>query len=475
MVLLVLLSTASRLLADADTNQPIGDTTGNQPGPASQTVRIQIDPGIVLGRISPDFMGFGYETSAVAQTNYFSAENKTLIQLYRNLGSSGLIRIGGNISDHTQYLPAGQAQVKTEKAVTVINQASLENFAGFVQATGWKVMWGLNLGTGSKAAAAREAVAVDQALKGSLQSFQIGNEVEILPRFNHVYQSYHAAYLDYKAAVRTALPQAPFSGPDSVGNWPWITNFVSTESGDMKLLTHHYYRGGAREPATSLAKLLRPDRAWTHRLSQLQKLSGEYAVPFRINEVNSFSGGGKPDVSDTFGSALWCLDYMFQLASYGGNGINLETDINQLGWISHYSPIVHDASGNCRARPEYYGMLAFALSGKGELLKVTLAKTDVNVSAYATKNDDQQLWVIVINKDLSRDLTAEITLPKDHASVAAFWLKAPSVESKDQVTLAGAAVSANGQWTAGPPEPVETQNGLVNLFVPKTSAVLLRL
>src|ERR1700678_3181623 len=120
-IILGLLSTASGLLADTDTNQPIGDTTGNQPGPGSQTVRIQIDPGIVLGRISPDFMGFGYETSAVAQTNYFSAENKTLIQLYRNLGSQGLIRIGGNISDHTQYLPAGQAQVKTEKAVTVIN------------------------------------------------------------------------------------------------------------------------------------------------------------------------------------------------------------------------------------------------------------------------------------------------------------------------------------------------------------------
>jgi hypothetical protein len=336
-------------------------------------------------------------------------------------------------------------------------------------------MWGLNLGTGSEAAAVEEAVAVNKTLKGSLQSFQIGNEVEILPRFNHAYQNYHAAYLDYKQAIRQVLPQAPFSGPDSVGNWPWITNFITSESGDLKLLTHHYYREGARDPTASLAKLLSPDNEWTHRLGQLQELCSRHAVPFRINEVNSFWGGGKPGVSDTFGSALWCLDYMFQAAAYGCNGVNLETDINQLGWISHYSPIVHDASGNCNARPEYYGMLAFALAGKGELLKVNLDKTDVNVSAYATKNDNGQLWLIVINKDLSRALTAEITLPKGHSRVTAFWLKAPSAESKDHVTLAGSEVSANGQWTAGSPEPVETQDGLVNLPVPMASAVLLQL
>jgi len=35
-------------------------------------------------------------------------------------------------------------------------------------------------------------------------------------------------------------------------------------------------------------------------------------------------GGGKPGVSDTFASALWRLDYMFLLASYDCEGLNLE-------------------------------------------------------------------------------------------------------------------------------------------------------
>ena len=32
--------------------------------------------------------------------------------------------------------------------------------------------------------------------------------------------AYHAAYLDYKAAIRTRLPRAAFSGPDSASSLP---------------------------------------------------------------------------------------------------------------------------------------------------------------------------------------------------------------------------------------------------------------
>jgi hypothetical protein len=475
LAILALISMTSNLIAETNTNDLAGNTTGSQTREGIQTLHIRINPEFVLGRISPDFIGLGYETSAVAQTNYFSAENTTLIQLYRNLSSEGLIRIGGNISDHTRYVPDAPSQVKAEREVTVINQANLRNLAGFVRATGWKVMWGLNLGTGSKAEAVQEAVAVDTALRANLQSFQIGNEVEVLPRFGHTYENYHAAYTDYKQAVRAALPEAPFSGPDSVGNWNWITNFAGTESGDMKLLTHHYYRGGANDPTTSIAKLLSPDDGWIRRLARLQKLSRVYAVPFRINEVNSFSGGGKPGVSDTFASAIWCLDYMFRVATYGGDGVNMETDINQLGWISHYSPIIHDASGNCRVGPEYYGMLAFAQAGKGELLQVAMDETVANVSVYATRNVDGQTWIIIINKDLSRDIGAQIALPKGDSGAMAFWLTAPSADSKDHVTLAGAEVSANGTWSGEKPEPMDSQNGILNLSVPRVSAVLLRL
>jgi hypothetical protein len=450
-----------------------------QAGPDEvMTVKIQIDAKSVIGHISPDFMGLGYESSAVAQSNFFSAKNIVMVQLYRNLSPHGLIRIGGNVSDHTQYVPDGPPAVNSEKAVTIINQTNLVDLAGFASATGWKVMWGLNLGTGSEEEAVQEAQAVEATLGNSLQSFQIGNEVDIHNRYDvkyDDYESYHSNYLKFKAAVRASLPNAVFSGPDVAGNINWLRSFADTEASDLKLLTHHYYRTGAKTPEATIETLLTHDQAWDERLHQLQQISQAKDVPFRINEVNSFYGGGKTGVSDTFASALWCLDYMFILATYGCNGVNMETDINQLGWISHYSPIVHDPAGNCSVRPEYYGMLAFALAGHGDLLKLSLEKNDLNLSAYATRDEQRIIWLTVINKERAQDANLEVKIPTGYGRVEAFRLQAPSVDSKERVTLAGAEVSVDGNLSPRLPEVVTIKNGAVRLIVPQASAVLLQL
>ena len=63
-------------------------------------------------------------------------------------------------------------------------------------------------------------------------------------------------------------------------------------------------------------------------------------------ETNSFYGGGKDGVSNSFAAALWTLDYLLVLASYGCAGVNMETGVNHLGKISYYSPISDDLNGN---------------------------------------------------------------------------------------------------------------------------------
>ena len=84
--------------------------------------------------------------------------------------------------------------------------------------------------------------------------------------------------------------------------------------------------------------------------------------------MNSFSGGGRPGVSDSFGAALWVLEYMFELASAGCAGVNMETGVNQRGFVSSYSPIGDDEKGHYRATPEFYGMLAFGQAGGGRVI-----------------------------------------------------------------------------------------------------------
>jgi hypothetical protein len=440
---------------------------------SAQTVRITLDPDSVQSRIADDFIGFGYETSAVAREGYFRPGNTRLVQLYRTLGPHGLVRIGGNVSDHTRFIPDGAPQVQSEKGTTVINQKVLQEFGDFLRATGWKAMWGLNLGSASEEEAVQEALAVHRALGDRLQSLEIGNEVDLLPRFEG-FESYYEAYKEYKGAIRGAYPEAAFSGPDVAGKTQWAVDFAAGEAKDLRLLTHHYYRTGARRPEATIETLLRPDPAFRVKLEKLQQTCLQRGICFRINEVNSFYGGGKPWVSDTFASALWCLGFMFEVASYGGAGVNLETDINQMAWVSHYSPIFRDSAGQLMARPEYYGMLAFAMAGQGDLVGLAASPTDASLTAYATRSAAGSLWITTLNKDLSRQVTLELVLPRGHSRAEAYRLTAPSIESRDQVTLAGTRVSAQGTWSPGPAERIDVMEGIASLPVPAASAVLVR-
>jgi hypothetical protein len=445
--------------------------SGEEP---NRNVRFEIDTEKSIANVSDEFIGFGYETSAVAQPGFFARDNTRMINLYRNLSKHGMIRIGGNVSDHTRYVTGGLSAAKTEKEVSIINQANLNDLGDFVRATGWSVMWGLNLGTGTKEQAAEEAMAVDQALGPNLHSFEIGNEVDLLPKYSKDYVAYHRAFADYKAAIRSRLPNAVFSGPDSAGNLEFIKNFVADESADMKLVTHHYYRTGARKPEATMDYLLAHDKAFDARLNVLQELCGRHQLEYRINEVNSFYGGGKQGVSDAFGSALWCLDYILNLAAHGANGINLQTDVNQLGFISYYSPIVHDDAGGCVARPEYYGMLAFALVAHGDLLKTSFDADDINVAAYSSKDSQGTYYLIVINKESSRDISINCSEPVATTAVEAYRLCGPALGATKDVTFAGSAVAENGTWSPLPPETVVATAGEVSCSVPHASALVLK-
>ena len=437
-------------------------------------VRIQIDPANRIGHIPEDFIGFGYETSAVAQPGFFNRNNTRMIKLYGNLSQHGMIRIGGNVSDHTRYIADGISAANTEKEVSVINRANLNDLGDFIRATGWRVMWGLNLGTGTKAEAVEEAVAVDQALGANLHSFEVGNEVDLLPKYSSNYAAYHRAFAEYKAAIRSQLPRAVFSGPDAAGNLEFIKDFAADEAADLKLVTQHYYRSGAHKPEANMDYLLAHDEAFNTRLNVLQELCGHSRLKYRINEVNSFYGGGKQGVSDTFGSALWCLDFMLNLAAHGCNGINLQTDLNQLGFISFYSPIVHDDAGECTARPEYYGMLAFALATHGDLLKTSFDADGINIAAYCSQDKQGTDYLTVINKEETRDISINCSAPAGTMAVAAHRLCGPTLGATKEVTFSGAAVAEDGTWSPLPPEIVSISAGEVLCKVPHASAIVLK-
>ena len=440
---------------------------------AADAVSIQLYPQRVQRLMPPDFMGLGFESSAVA-AGILNSGNRAYVQLVRNLGK-GVIRIGGNVSDYTRY-DLGAAAAHGHKS-TVLNYESLRQFRGFLDAVGWKLIWGLNLGTGTVDNAVALARAVTEVMGERLITFQIGNEPDLFVLQGHRtapygYDQWLAEYRKYKAAIRAALPNAKFAGPDiSDAGVSWVERFAADEGKDAVMLTAHHYIAGADNPASNHGLLLREETRFAqNNLTRFQASAARAGIPWRMSETATLYGGGKPGVSDSFASALWVLDYLFVLARYGAAGANLQTGINHLGLLSSYSPITDDRKGRYGAAPEYYGLLAFAQIAEGEIIAAETVTGGINLVAHALRQKGGAIAVAVINKDMKRDAAVSIAgAPQGEAQV--MRLAAPSVSALRGVTLGGSSVGGDGRW-AGVSEAVRIESGRAKLTVPAGSAAL---
>jgi len=437
-----------------------------------------LDPSRTITTIPSDFMGLGYESSSVARPGLLSGQNSVYVQLCRTLGSSGIIRVGGNTSDYASYSASAQPLSSPESGPgSVVNDVVLRDLGSFLEATGWKLIWGLNLGRGTIEAAVDEAKAVAKATGPSLFAFEIGNEPDLFPhreihrKMGYGYEDYLLEYRKFRDALRKSIPGIRFAGPDVAIATSWVSRFARDEGRDLKLLTHHYYREG-QNPTSSIEKLLHTDPKLDPMLAELQAASQSCRVPYRICETNSFSGGGKPGVSDRFASALWVLDFMYRLASAQCGGVNMETGVNQLGFVSSYSPIGDDERGHYLAAPEFYGMLAFARGATGELIDSRLRASNLSLAAYASLKHDKQLCITLINKEpvLDVSVTIERVFPFRNASV--LRLLAPSLESSSNVTFGGVMVKSDGTWR-GVGERIQAQDGKCVVSLPAASAAVL--
>jgi hypothetical protein len=443
---------------------------------AAGTVSIALDPSRRLGSLPADYMGLGYEISSVAVPGLLSAGNHAYVQLVRNLGRQGVIRVGGNTSDFSSYDAMGTAASLPKG--TVVTAQNLRQLRTFLDATGWKLIWGLNLGGGKLDNAVAEARAVADAAGDRLLALEIGNEPDLFVRAGHRqgsydYAAWHAEYRRYTAAIRAAVPHAPFAGPDVAGAADWVEAFARDEKGAIALLTAHHYIAGQANPDSTLELMLQEEKKFRPALAKFQAAAQAAGVPYRICETASYSGGGKAGASDTFAAALWVLDYLFVLASYGCAGVNMETGVNHLGWISHYTPISDDLAGHFGAAPEYYGLLAFTQAARGDLIAATIDTGGINLTAYAMRQSANRLTLTVINKDLSQDAKVEVTGGLKQAHV--MRLTAHGVSSQDGVTLGGAAVTGDGIWNGGRADMIKVADGRAGLDVPAGSAALITL
>ena len=153
------LSSASAVAASCLTYDLLRAQSGAQDAAASIPGTLTIDESATFATIPQDFIGLSYESAQLANPAFFSAENTALIALFRELSDQGVLRLGGGTSEFTVFTteepPAaapfdavGPDTSKNVKSDTPITPKSLRNLRAFLDATGWRCLYGLNLGRG---------------------------------------------------------------------------------------------------------------------------------------------------------------------------------------------------------------------------------------------------------------------------------------------------------------------------------------
>jgi len=423
-----------------------------------------------IGAIPARFMGLSYEKIAMSYS-YFHPSNRDLIALFRCLGN-GVLRIGGGSVDHVLWMATGSG---THAQVT---PANIEALAGFLRATGWMCLYGVNLATSTPALAAEEVAYAVATLGPSMLGIEIGNEPDgygLAGQFftgNWTFQDFLARWNLFRAAIIQAAPHTPFTGPVTAGGnhiTGWTLPFgQSVTPSEITLLTQHYYRANGASPGSTASLLISPDAQLSADLKTLNAGAQQLGTPYRITECNSFYGGGAAGVSDSYASSLWAIDFLFDAALGGATGVNMHGGGNGPG----YTPISDDSGGVIEARPEYYGLLFFSLAGPGTLLATQLSAGSADATAYTVRSASGGLNVILVNND-TLNLTLAIDTNQNIRTATLQIMTGPGLAATSGVTIQGATVNRDGSFAPAKPGKLPLTGTQTTCSIPALSAGLI--
>jgi hypothetical protein len=369
---------------------------GSPAQPAATPVTVSLDPN-ALGRPVPaGFLGLSFEATDLPRIAEFGGRGD-LVALLRSLGG-GVLRFGG-VSADTRIAWTDAVTPQPPWSGAGLRPSDLHALRRLAQASGWRVLLTVGLAHFSPRSAAREVAAAHAALGPWLQGIEIGNEPDAyarhrMRRLPWNFARYDAEVRSYRHAIAKLVPGVPLAGPGVSGSHVfarWGPREVRREH-PVLLTGHHYPLGCHQTPPPSIERLLSTEvRSMEGRsLRRYMAVARAGATPFRMDEANSVSCGGRAGISNTFAAALWATGYMAQSMEAGVAGINFQGNpANCFGYTAVCAPTAARlAGGGLNAQPLWYALLlARGLIGArpmGSLLSTPAATPDMQVSAFAT-------------------------------------------------------------------------------------------
>ncbi|KAI0103581.1 glycoside hydrolase family 79 protein [Daldinia grandis] len=214
--------------------------------------------------------------------------------------------------------------------------------------------------------------------KDKLYLWEYGNEPDLFSpavrASNYNESDYVGEWLNGTRAIRSVLEA---SCPDLLDNdtygylapsFAGTTNHLNAPrtwaggidaDGDIKLFSSHNYISGAETPGVTLQNTLMNH---TRTVLSVSAHTAENAIvqpgiPYILGETNSLYHQGRPGLSNSFGAALWAVDFALHCAAVGIGRVHFHmgTDYRYASW----QPIGTDKT-TIGTKPPYYGNIAAA-------------------------------------------------------------------------------------------------------------------
>ena len=379
---------------DAVTRAAIRDGRPAARAGRDRTVVATIVPGATGRPIPRSFLGLSTEYwSLPSYEGHLSAFGRVLSMLHAAGDGPLLIRVGGNSADHTFWEPDVRSMPRWMFQLT---PSWLRAARLLVADTGVRLILDLNLITDRPAIAMDWARAAETELaRGSIVGFEIGNEPDIYSRW---------FWLTRMARTGSSRRQ-PAEDSDPGRLQPRL-HHVRPPAAPARA-RHPAARSGDRQPEP--APVVDLGRGWTRarphrhrqrpplpvlglRVARIEQLPDGRAraqreglgrgrplatagrggrrragLPLRLTEINSVTCGGLAGVSNTFATALWAPDALFELMRAGVSGVNVHVRTDAINAAFKLT------SDGLAARPLLYGLIAFRRilgTGPGMLVPV---------------------------------------------------------------------------------------------------------
>ncbi|KAG5984658.1 hypothetical protein E4U55_003879 [Claviceps digitariae] len=387
---------------------------------ASASVAEEPEPSSSQGLLS-SFVSLSVELSsfqAFAGTKQY--KNKVTNHLIKHLSLAQnapmVIRVGGNSADHTIFdkkihktPPKHCRHPEQGPSSLCIGRHWFRSYAAFAPNTVLSHAFNLATWNSSGWATLNDTgplVACKYLRSQASQVFEVGNQPDLYQAAgvrpaSYSVEDYLSEWREQTARLENHLNE---TCPDVVGKvdikymFPSISSpgarlhgadilqsLTRHEADKIGLVSVHHSMGDATQPGVTMEATLMNHTAVVEAVKKhveyAKRSAGSVKAPYVIGQLDSLDGGGAEDLTDTFGAALWAMDFALCAATSGV--------IKRL----HFHQAIQAPSAAwwavrpVRTKATFYGMLA-AATFLADSTKLTVKEFDVGGGRDNDDDDD---------------------------------------------------------------------------------------